>query len=95
MVGLLTLNSRMYNYGGFLQEMALQDAIKSLGYKCEIIDYDVSQELNTFSLKRGIENFSFEKIKKKLIKEKSIPLSSPVSDLIEKRKRVFDVYRTD
>lgn len=95
MVGLLTLNSRMYNYGGFLQEMALQDAIKSLGYKCEIIDYDVSQELNTFSLKRGIENFSFEKIKKKLIKEKSIPLSSPVSDLIEKRKRVFDVYRAD
>lgn len=95
MVGLLTLNSRMYNYGGFLQEMALQDAIKSLGYKCEIIDYDVSQELNTFSLKRGIENFSFQKIKKKLIKEKSIPLSSPVSDLIEKRKRVFDVYRTD
>ena len=50
MVGLLTLNSRMYNYGGFLQEMALQDAIKSLGYKCEIIDYDVSQELNTFTL---------------------------------------------
>lgn len=66
--------------------MALQDAIKSLGYKCEIIDYDVSQELNTFSLKRGIENFSFEKIKKKLIKEKSIPLSSPVSDLIENVK---------
>lgn len=46
-------------------------------------------------MKRGIENFSFEKIKKKLIKEKSIPLSSPVSDLIEKRKRVFDVYRAD
>ena len=93
MVGLLTLNSRTYNYGGFLQEMALQDIIKSLGYECEIIDYDVSQELNTFSLKRGIENFSFEKIRKKLIKEKSIPLSSSVSDLIAKRKNAFDKYR--
>jgi len=95
MVGLLTLDPRMYNYGGFLQEMALQDAIKSLGYECEIIDYDVNQEFNTFSLKRGIENFSFEKIKKKLIEEKSIPLSSSVSDLIAKRKRVFDEYRAN
>lgn len=95
MVGLLTLDSRMYNYGGFLQEMALQDAIKSLGYECEIIDYDISQEFNTFSLKRGIKNFSFEKIKKKLIKEKTIPLSDYVSDLVEKRKNVFDEYRAD
>ena len=70
MVGLLTLDSRIYNYGGFLQEMALQDAINSLGYECEIIDYEVSQEFNTFSLKRGIKNFSFDKIKKKLTKEK-------------------------
>lgn len=95
MVGLLTLDSRMYNYGGFLQEMALQDAIKSLGYECEIIDYDVSQEFNTFSLKRGIKNFLFKKIKKKLIKEKTIPLSDYVSDLVEKRKNVFDEYRAD
>ena len=68
MVGLLTLDSRIYNYGGFLQEMALQDAINSLGYECEIIDYEVSQEFNTFSLKRGIKNFSFDKIKKKQMK---------------------------
>lgn len=95
MVGLLTLNPNMYNYGGLLQEMALQDAIKSLGYECEIIDYDVSQEFNTFSLKRGIENFSFEKVKKKLIKGKSIRPSSSVSDVIVKRKRVFDEFRAD
>ena len=93
MVGLLTLDSRIYNYGGFLQEMALQDAINSLGYECEIIDYEVSQEFNTFSLKRGIKNFSFDKIKKKLTKEKTILLSSPVSDSITKRKRAFDKYR--
>ena len=93
MVGLLTLDSRIYNYGGFLQEMALQDAINSLGYECEIIDYEVSQEFNTFSFKRGINNFSFDKIKKKLTKEKTILLSNPVSDLITKRKRAFDKYR--
>ena len=93
MVGLLTLDSRIYNYGGFLQEMALQDAINSLGYECEIIDYEGSQEFNTFSLKRGIKNFSFDKIKKKLTKEKTILLSNPVSDLITKRKRAFDKYR--
>ena len=93
MVGLLTLDSRIYNYGGFLQEMALQDAINSFGYECEIIDYEVSQEFNTFSLKRGIKNFSFDKIKKKLTKEKTILLSSPVSDSITKRKRAFDKYR--
>lgn len=93
MVGLLTLDSRIYNYGGFLQEMALQDAINSLGYECEIIDYEVSQELNTFSLKRGIKNFSFDKIKKKLTKEKTILLSNPASDSITKRKRAFDKYR--
>ena len=93
MVGLLTLDSRIYNYGGFLQEMALQDAIKGLGYEWEIIDYEVSQEFNTFSLKRGIKNFSFDKIKKKLTKEKTTPLSSSVSDSITKRKRAFDKYR--
>ena len=95
MVGLLTLDAKMYNYGGFLQEMALQDAIKSLGYECEIINYDVCQEFNTFSLKRGISNFSLEKIKKKLVKEKTIPLSSSASDSIAKRKRAFDKYRAD
>lgn len=59
MVGLLTLDSRIYNYGGFLQEMALQDAINSLGYECEIIDYEVSQEFNTFSLKKRNQEFFF------------------------------------
>lgn len=95
MVGLLTLDSRIYNYGGFLQEMALQDAIKNLGYDCEIINYDVGQEYNTFSLKRGIENFSFEKLKRKIFKEKTASLPNTVTDSIAERKRAFDVYRAD
>lgn len=95
MVGLLTLDSRIYNYGGFLQEMALQDAIKNLGYECEIIDYDVSQEYNTFSLKRGIENFTFEKLKSKFFKEKKSPLSCYAETSIAERKKTFDMYRAN
>lgn len=95
MVGLLTLDSRIYNYGGFLQEMALQDAIKGLGYECEVIDYDVSQEYNTFSLKRGVENFSFEKLKGKFIKERTVLCPNSVADSIAERKRAFDRYRAE
>lgn len=93
MVGLLTLDSKIYNYGGFLQEMALQDTIKSLGYDCEIINYDVSQEYNTFSLKRDVRNFSCEKIKQKLRKSKTMPLPASIADSIDKRKKAFDNYR--
>ena len=75
--------------------MALFDAIKNLGYECEIIDYDVSQEFNTFSLKRGIENLTLEKIKKKIIKEKIVSLPNHVSDSIAIRKKAFDEYRAD
>lgn len=95
MVGLLTLDPRIYNYGGFLQEMALQDVIKELGYDCEIIDYDVSQEYNTFSLKRGIGNLTFEKLKRKFLKERAVPQSKADAELIAERKNAFDVYRAD
>lgn len=93
MVGLLTLDSRIYNYGGFLQEMALQDAIKSLGYECEIIDYAVNQEYNTFSLKRDIRNCTYEKLKSKMFKKKTEPMPDDVEDSIAKRKNAFDMYR--
>lgn len=95
MVGLLTLDSKIYNYGGFLQEMALQDAIKMLGYDCEIIDYSISQELNTFSIKRGIKNISYDKIKKKIVKNKSNSLSEDATESIKIRKEAFDSYRSD
>ena len=94
MVGLLTLNSKIYNYGGYLQEMALQDAIESLGYQCEIIDYDVTQECNTFSLKRDIRNFTFDKIKEKLIKNKNPLINTSVENSIKVRREAFDSYRS-
>ena len=61
MIGLLTLNPIMYNYGGFLQELALQDALIKMGYNIEIINYNPAEELNTFSAKRGIKYFTFDK----------------------------------
>lgn len=92
MIGLLTLDSKIYNYGGFLQEMALFDAIEGLGYKCEIIDFDVSEEVNTFSLKRDIRNFSLRKLKK-LIEKSHHQLSPQVVLAIEERKKSIDLYR--
>lgn len=93
MVGLLTLDSKIYNYGGFLQEMALQDAIKELGYECEIIDYDINQEVYTFSLKRGLKNLSYRKIKNKFLKRKELAISEEVAAAIAMRKHAIDLYR--
>lgn len=45
MIGLLTLNPVMYNYGGFLQELALQDTLKEIGCDVEIINYKPSEEM--------------------------------------------------
>lgn len=95
MVGLLTLDPRIYNYGGFLQEMALQDSIKSLGYDCEVIDYDVRQEYNTFSIKRDIRNVSYGKLKQKLLPKKEAFLPASVEESISQRKEAFDRYRKD
>lgn len=96
MVGLLTLNSRIYNYGGFLQEMALQDVIESLGYDCEIIDYDIAQEIYTFSVKRGLKNFSIGKVRKKIRdKKRNSYISNDVASAIGQRRRAFDLYRDE
>ncbi|BBK63262.1 MAG: hypothetical protein ACLUKP_11370 [Thomasclavelia ramosa] len=50
-IGLLTLGSKSFNYGGVLQQFGLFQTINNLGFECEIIDYDVNSELNMFSYK--------------------------------------------
>lgn len=72
-IGIFTLNSRSYNYGGLIQEYALMKCIQELGYQAEIIDYDIFSELNTFSYRRNLKYLSLNKITKKfLIKLKEI-----------------------
>lgn len=67
MIGLLTLNPVMYNYGGFLQELALQDTLKEIGCDVEIINYKPSEEMNTFSVKRNIRYLTMVRLSKNCI----------------------------
>lgn len=93
-VGLLTLHPQMYNYGGFLQEMALQDALESLGMECEIINYSPANELNTFSIKRGIRHITAEKVLGRLrwtCRCRTVPDAVKKADRI--RRQAFDTYR--
>ena len=97
-VGLMTLNSQMYNYGGILQEYALQKAIELLTPRCQIIDYNVSTELTTFSIKRSIQNISFDKISNRIMSRFSsdrVMVSVDVSDKVEERRKRFDIFRND
>lgn len=93
-VGLLTLEPRIYNYGGFLQEMAMQDVVCNYGCSCEIINYSPSEELNTFSMKRGLRYFTIEKVTHRLkslcsrnVDDESVLTANAV------RFSAFDVYR--
>lgn len=80
-VGLMTLDARNNNYGGLLQEYALFKELVDLGYHVEVIDYDISSELNTFSYKRNLKFLTFskmmKKIQKKILKQKVVESTIP------------------
>ena len=96
MIGIITINPQVYNYGGFLQEMALQDILKKLGYESEIINYEPQNEMLIFSMKRGIQYFSIHKMYNKLKDKwlKSTDENKALEDT-RKRKMAFDVYRKE
>ena len=98
-IGLMTLDSRIYNYGGILQEYALWRYIEELGFDCEIIDYNLSSEIYTFSLKRSIFNLSIEKLtKRKVLPYKSkvnVNESKNVLEIVNRRKDLFDKFRNN
>lgn len=94
-VGLMTLESQIYNYGGMLQEYALYKFIENEGHSCKIIDYDKSTDTYVFSLKSDIRNFTFRKIIKK-IKNKSNQNYMENEDLSNYKKiraNKFDEFR--
>lgn len=94
--GLLTMDAHNYNYGGLLQAYALQHVIESLGYECEIIDYNQNSELRMFSPKRGIQYLSIKECRNKLScflhKEEKNP---QIESLIQKRKEKFEKFRRE
>ena len=63
-VGIITLH-RVVNYGSVLQTYALQEKIKSLGYKVEVIDY-FPEKLTMLGMLKRIKKKK-KKLKKSLV----------------------------
>lgn len=95
-IGLLTLVSREYNYGGLLQQYALYTVLQRYG-AVEIINYDSSSERGTFSLKRGFSNFEFKKIKWYFKYKRTLPPTRDerTENSIKIRKNRIDQFRKD
>ena len=94
-IGLLTLDAQIYNYGGLLLEYALYKTLQKLGHKVEIINYDVGSELNTFSYKRDIKYLSIDKIVRKIAKKVSRKSHYVTKDIDLKSKYLFDSFRCE
>ena len=94
MIGIMTLHPKMYNYGGFLQEMALQDYLIDNGHKCEIINYIPEMDVNSFSIKRDLRNLSISKIQQKMVSRYCQQSKKTVNKNDQKeRKEAFDTCR--
>lgn len=65
-IGLLTLDSKSYNYGGLLQEYALLTVVEKMGYECEVIDYEMDSEPGMFSYKRSLRYLTLDKVLNKI-----------------------------
>lgn len=96
-IGLLTLDPKIYNYGGLLQEYALQKILTGLNYKCEIINYSPNEEIYTFSIKRSLKNFKITKLKNRILylRNRQNHLEKKVDEKIFLRKKAFDEFRNN
>lgn len=93
-IGVFTIDPCIYNYGGLLQEYALFSSLVSSGYETEIINYDVTSELNTFSYKRNL----FYLTPKKILHRIKMKLSRGILDdttLDSKSCSLFDDFRNE
>jgi len=93
LVGIFTLDSQSYNYGGLLQEYALQQAINKLGLKSEIIDYKLSTEPHLFSVKKDIRNFKIKNLISKFKRKEITVVEDSVKQKIILRRKQFDDFR--
>lgn len=94
-VGLMTIESKIYNYGGVLQEFALQQIINSLGFECVIINYDRKYDQCIFSIKNDIRNMSWNKIKNRISTKKTIAARMKIEKEIKIRHKAFDLFREE
>lgn len=93
-IGLVPLEYRSFNYGGTLQNYALQQVIIKLGHKVELIDFDNSNEEKLFLSENNKNHTSLKAIsKKRLQKILNVLFSSKINSkkvkFISFRKRYF------
>lgn len=94
-VGIITFHSA-YNYGSVLQAYATQEAINSLGYEAEIINYRLEEQKKVYS------NLRFKYGYKELIKDLTLlPIYSKrnskykkFEDFIERKMNTSSICRT-
>lgn len=55
MIGIITFHSQ-YNCGSVLQAYALQEIIKSLGYKCKILNYYYEKDMRNYNIRWFTKN---------------------------------------
>lgn len=92
-IGLITLNPKIYNYGGILQEYALLCKLQEYG-DAEIVNFNVNNELTIFSLKRDIRNLEARKIIDFIKDRFSHPrIVGNYREIVEKRRTMFDNFR--
>lgn len=94
-VGLLTLDSHTYNYGGALQQYALFSTICKLGFNCEVIDYKLKSEDTMFSYKRSLKYITLDKIVKKIRKRYEGKNDEKIVRQIQARQRMFELFRKE
>ena len=95
---LMPLEAKPDNYGGLLQEYALQEECKKLGFDVTIINDVFLERRSVFSVKSDIRNFSFAWLLSK-IKEKKARKDNRLSEenknhLSERRKKI-DLFRKE
>ena len=95
---LMPLEAKSYNYGGVLQEYALQEKCKELGFDVKIINDVFLERRSIFSVKSDIRNFNFSwllsKIKEKKAR-KDNRLSEKNKNHLSERRNKFDLFRKE
>ena len=92
-IGVMTLDSRSYNYGGILQEYALCYVLEEVGFDAKIIDFDLSSEIYTFSYKRSLLNSNINKLTNKFKQRRKNTSKIDVSSYVSLRHEKFDQFR--
>lgn len=92
-VGILTLYTNNYNYGGVLQSYALCKTINDMGNECKVVEYSGKRNVVYNSLRDRIKQYNLSEIShkiKNIIVEKTC--GSKIEPIVIARKEMFDKF---